>query len=83
MGRKAVLIMAVGVFVGVLAGGAMADILGEPPKSEQVLVSAVAQEFVPEGNYAGTNWQANGPVETATISVKVSEGPWMKDYGND
>jgi len=43
----------------------------------------VAQEFVPEGNYAGTNWQANGPVETATISVMVSEEPWMKDYGND
>ena len=83
VGRKAVLIMAVGVFVGALAGGAMADILGESPKSEQVLLAAVAQEFVPEGNYAGTNWQESGPVETVAIPVMVSEESWMKEYGND
>ena len=81
--RKTILILAVGAFVGALTGGAMADIFAESPKSEQVLLAAVAQESVPEGNYAGTNWQANGPVETATISVVVSEEPWMKDYGND
>ena len=61
----------------------MADILGESPQSGQVLLASVAQEFVPEGNYAGTNWQASGPVETATLSVMVSEEPWMKGYGND
>jgi hypothetical protein len=61
----------------------MADILGESPQSEQVLLSSVAQEFVPEGNWAGTNWQASGPVETVAIPVMVSEESWMKDYGND
>jgi len=74
---------AVGVFIGALAGGAMADILGESPQSGQVLLASLAQEFVPEGNYAGTNWQASGPVETVAIPVMVSEESWMKDYGND
>jgi len=83
VGRKTILILAVGAFVGALTGGAMAEILAGSAKSEQVLLAAVAQEFVPEGNYAGTNWQASGRVETATISVMVSEEPWMKDYGND
>ena len=36
MGRKSILILAVIVFVGVLAGGAMADTLGESPQSKQV-----------------------------------------------
>jgi len=83
VGRKTILMLAAGAFVGALAGGAMADILGESSQSEQVLLASVTEEFVPEGNYAGTNWQANGPAETATISVVVSEEPWMKDYGND
>jgi len=83
VGRKTILILAVGAFVGALTGGAMADILAESPKSEQVLLAAVAQEYVPEGNYAGTNWQASGPVEDATISVMVFEESWMKEYGND
>ena len=77
------LMFAVGVFIGALAGGAMADILGESPQSGQVLLASLAQEFVPEGNYAGTNWQASGPVETVAIPVMVSEESWMKDYGND
>jgi hypothetical protein len=83
VGRITVFILAVGGFVGALAGGVMADILGESPQSEQVLLSSVAQEFVPEGNWAGTNWQASGPVETVAIPVMVSEESWMKDYGND
>ena len=40
-------------------------------------------EFVPEGNYAGTDWQVRGPVETGAIPVMVSEESWMKEYGND
>lgn len=83
MGRIFFLMFAVGAFIGALAGGAMADILGEPPQSGQVLLASLAQEFVPEGNYAGTNWQASGPVETVAIPVMVSEESWMKDYGND
>ena len=83
VGRKTILILAVGAFVGALAGGAMADILGESPQSEQVLLASVAQEFVPEGNWAGTNWQASYLVETVAIPVMVSEESWMKDYGND
>jgi hypothetical protein len=83
VGRKSILVLAVGAFVGALAEGAMADILAEPLQSEQVLLSSVSQEFVPEGNYAGTNWQASGPVEPVTSSMMVSEEPWMKEYGND
>ena len=83
MGRKTLLTLAVGVFVGVLAGGAMADILRESSQSEQVLLASVTQEFVPEGNWPGTDWQASGPIETVAIPMMVSEESWMKDYGND
>ena len=81
--RKTLLMFAVGAFIGALAGGAMADILEESPQSGQVLLASVGQDFVPEGNYSGTNWQVSGPVETVAIPVMVSEETWMKDYGND
>jgi hypothetical protein len=42
-----------------------------------------AGEFVPEGNYAGTDWQAREPVETGAVPVMVPEESWMKEYGND
>ena len=83
VGRKSILMLAVGVFVGALAGGAMADIRGESTRSEQILLSSVVQEFVPEGNFAGTDWQTRGPVEIVAIPVMVSEESWMKYYGND
>ena len=83
MGRKILFILAIGAFVGALAGGAMADILGESPQSEQVLLSSVTQEFVPDGNFAGTDWQASFLVETVAMPVIVSEESWMKDYGID
>lgn len=83
MGRKTILMLAVGVFVGALAGGAMADILGESLQIEQVLLASVDQEFVPEGNWAGTDWQISGPVKIVAIPVMVSEESWMKEYGND
>ncbi|HET7319696.1 MAG TPA: hypothetical protein VFK23_11215 [Nitrospirota bacterium] len=82
VGRKTILMLAVGAFVGALAGGAMADILGDSPQSDQVLLTST-QEFVPEGNWAGTDWQTSGPVEIVAIPVMVSEESWMKDYGND
>jgi hypothetical protein len=83
VGRKTILMLAVGVFVGALAGGAMADILGESSQSKQVLLASVVQEFVPEGNWAGTDWQTSGPVEIVAIPVMVTEESWMKGYGND
>jgi len=83
VGRKTILILAVGAFVGALTGGAMAEILAGSAKSEQVLLAAVAQEFVPEGNWAGTDWQTRGPVETGAIPGIVLEESWMKEYGND
>ena len=83
MGRKTMLILAVVAFVGALSGGAMADVLGKSPQRGQVLLAAMAQEFVPEGNWAGTDWQVRGPVETVAIPVMVSEESWMKEYGND
>ena len=83
VGRKTILILAVGAFVAALAGGAMADILGESSQSEQVLLASVDQEFVPEGNWAGTDWQTSGPGEIVAIPVMVTEESWMKGYGND
>ncbi len=83
MGKKTILMLAVCAFVGALAGGAMADILGESSQSEQVLLASVTEEFVPEGNWAGTDWQGSYLVENVAIPVLVSEESWMKDYGND
>jgi hypothetical protein len=83
MARKFILILAVVSVVGGLAGGAMGGILGGSPQSEQVLLASVAQEFIPEGNYAGTDWQTSGPTETVAITLMLSEEPWMKEYGND
>jgi hypothetical protein len=42
-----------------------------------------AQEFVPEDNWSGTDWQTRGPVETGAIPGAAVEESWMKDYGND
>jgi len=50
---------------------------------EQVLLVSVTEEFVPEGNWAGTDWQTGGPIEIVAIPVMVSEESWMRDYGND
>ena len=61
----------------------MADILGESSHGEQVLLASATQEFVPEGNWAGTDWQVSYLVKDAAIPVIVSEESWMKDYGND
>jgi len=83
MGRKSILILAVIAFVGALAGGAMADTLRESPQGKQVLLASADQEFVPEGNYAGTDWQSSGPVETLAVPVIISEDSWMIGYGND
>ena len=46
-------------------------------------LASVDREFVPEDNYAGTDWQTRGPVETGAIPGAVFEESWMKDYGND
>ena len=50
---------------------------------EQVLLVSVTEEFVPEGNWAGTDWQTGGPIEIVAIPVMVSEESWMRGYGND
>ncbi len=83
MVRKIISILAVGAFVGALAGEAMADYPGESPHGGQGLRSSSDREFVPEGNWAGTDWQASGPVETGSLPGTVHEESWMKDYGND
>ena len=51
--------------------------------AEDLQLASGGQEFVPEGNWSGTDWQARGPVETGAIPVTVFEESWMKDYGND
>ena len=35
------------------------------------------QEFVPEGNYSGTDWQASGPIETGSMS-EPSQGEQLQ-----
>jgi preprotein translocase subunit SecF len=52
------------------------------PADDMQLTSA-GQEFVPEDNWSGTDWQTRGPVETGAIPGAVFEESWMKDYGND
>jgi hypothetical protein len=83
VGRKFIWILAVVSVVGGLAGGAMAGILGGSPQGKQVLLSSVASEFVPEGNFAGTDWQTSYQLGTGAIPVMISEESWMKEYGND
>ena len=53
----------------------------EDQKVTQVTKSS--EEFVPEGNWSGTDWQARVPVAPDTIPMTVFEGSWMKEYGND
>ena len=83
VGSKSILMLAVGAIFVALAGEAMADILGESSHGGQVLLASVTQEFVPEGNYAGTDWQVSYLAENVPIPVMVSEESWMKEYGND
>ena len=52
------------------------------PADEMVMVSA-GQEFVPEDNWSGTDWQTREPVGTGAIPEAALEESWMKDYGND
>ena len=51
--------------------------------ADGIQLASAAQEFVPEGNWSGTDWQTRGPVETGAIPGAVFEESWMKDYGND
>jgi hypothetical protein len=83
MARKIMIIVAVGVFVGALAGVATAEHRGVSQQSEQGLQPSADPEFVPEGNWSGTDWQVREPVETGAIPERVFEESWMKDYGND
>ncbi len=79
MGRKSILMLAVGECVGALAGGAIAGILGESSHGEQVLLASVTQEYVPEGNWAGTDWQVGYLAENDAIPVTVSEDSWRRE----
>ena len=51
--------------------------------AEEMQLSAAGQEFIPEDNWSGTDWQTRGPVETGAIPGTVFEESWMKDYGSD
>lgn len=65
------------VVAGVGFGIAQAE--GDPSDNR----TSAAQEFVPEDNWSGTDWQTRGPVETGAIPGAAVEESWMKDYGND
>ena len=56
--------------------------VAKSPAYEMVLVSA-GQEFVPEDNWSGTDWQTREPAGTGAIPEAALEESWMKDYGND
>ena len=51
--------------------------------ADDIQLSSAGQEFVPEDNWSGTDWQTRGPVETGAIPGVAVEESWMKDYGND
>jgi hypothetical protein len=51
--------------------------------TEDMQLASAGQEFVPEDNWSGTDWQTRGPVETGAIPGAVFEESWMNDYGND
>jgi hypothetical protein len=51
--------------------------------AEDMQLTSAGQEFVPEDNWSGTDWQTRGPVETGAIPGAVFEDSSMKDYGND
>ena len=51
--------------------------------AEEMRLATGGKEFVPEGNWAGTDRQVRGPVETGAVPATVLEESWMKDYGND
>ncbi len=84
MRKKTVFFLVMSVFIGALAGGAMADYSGESHDTGQAILSSADREFVPEGNWSGTDWQASDPVETGAIPGTVLlEDFYMRDYGND
>ena len=51
--------------------------------ADDIQLASTGQEFVPENNWSGTDWQTRGPVETGAIPGAAVEESWMKDYGND
>jgi hypothetical protein len=51
--------------------------------ADDIQLASTGQEFVPEDNYSGTDWQMREPVETGAIPGAAVEESWMKDYGND
>jgi hypothetical protein len=51
--------------------------------ANDIQLASADQEFVPEDNWSGTDWQTRGPVETGAIPGAVFEESWMNDYGND
>jgi len=51
--------------------------------ADDIQLSSSGQEFVPEDNWSGIDWQARGPVETGAVPGAAVEESWMKDYGND
>jgi len=48
-----------------------------------IQLASTGQEFVPEDNWSGSDWQTRGPVETGAVPGAAVEESWMKDYGND
>ena len=55
----------------------------EHGSSSSSYMETASQEFVPEDNWSGTDWQTRGPVEAGAIPGAAVEESWMKDYGND
>jgi hypothetical protein len=51
--------------------------------ADGIQLASADQEFVPEDNWSGTDWQTRGPIETGAIPGAAVEESWMKDYGND
>ena len=52
-------------------------------EADGIQLASTDQEFIPEDNYSGTDWQMREPVESGAIPGAAVEESWMKDYGND
>jgi len=51
--------------------------------TDDMQLASYGEEFIPEDNWSGTDWQTRGPVETGAIPETAFGEHWMKDYGND
>ena len=57
--------------------------LAEPGSADGIQLSSESQEFVPEGNWSGTDWQVRGPVATGNLpEMGNADSPIVETEGD-